>query len=145
MYRLHNSSEHSGVTNMYSLSQSRSGTPTQVLGGSGNQTSALLHSQPPHQPGILVGGANHPSNHAASHHAASNLGYPHVHNHNTTASQFTLQLDELDQMQMMQHQQGMDSQVNGGMSHSHTLPHNLSHQSKLGFIHILYTRGMILR
>ena len=130
MYRLHNSSEHSGVTNMYSLSQSRSGTPTQVLGGSSNQTAALLHSQPPAQPGILVGGANHPSNNPASHHAASNLGYPHHHNHATTASQFTLQLDELDQMQMMQHQPGIDSQVNGGMSHSHTLPHNLSHQSK---------------
>ena len=112
---------------MYSLSASRSGTPTQVLGG-GNQTSALLHTQPHTQPGILVGGAHHPSNNAS--HAASNLAYPHVHNH--TASQFTLQLDELDQMQMMQqHQQGIiDGQVNGGMSHSHTLPHNLSHQSK---------------
>merc|ERR1719412_2848021 len=33
-------------------------------------------------------------------------------------------------MQMMQqHQQGIiDGQVNGGMSHSHTLPHNLSNQ-----------------
>ena len=119
---------------MYSLSQSRSGTPTQVLGGSSNQTSALLHSQPPAQPGILVGGANHPSNNPGSLHAASNLGYPHVHNHATTASQFTLQLDELDQMQMMQHQQGMNPQVNGGMSHSHTLPHNLSHQSKSAFL-----------
>ena len=111
---------------MYSLSASRSGTPTQVLGG--NQTSALLHAHPHTQPGILVGGANHPSNSAS--HAASTLAYPHVHNH--TASQFTLQLEELDQMQMMQqHQQGIiDGQVNGGMSHSHTLPHNLSNQSK---------------
>ena len=133
MYRLHNSSEHSGVTNMYSLSASRSGTPTQVLGGGGTQTSALLHSQPyPHQPGILVGGANHPSNHPG--HVSNTLSYPqHAHNH--TASQFTLQLDELDQMQMMQHQQGgADGQLNGGMSHSHTLPHNLSHQSKFNYV-----------
>ena len=33
---------------MYSLSASRSGTPTQVLGG--NQTSALLHAQQHTQP-----------------------------------------------------------------------------------------------
>ena len=135
MYRLHNSSEHSGVTNMYSLSASRSGTPTQVLGGGGTQTSALLHSQPyPHQPGILVGGANHPSNHPG--HVSNTLSYPqHAHNH--TASQFTLQLDELDQMQMMQHQQGgADGQLNGGMSHSHTLPHNLSHQSKINYVNV---------
>jgi hypothetical protein len=119
---------------MYSLSASRSGTPTQVLGG--NQTSALLHQQPHIQPGILVGGVHHPSNHAS--HAASNLAYPHVHNQ--TASQFTLQLDELDQMQMMQqHQQGiMDGQVNGGMSHSHTLPHNLSHQSKYFYVQSIH-------
>ena len=134
MYRLHNSSEHSGVTNMYSLSASRSGTPTQVLGG--NQTSALLHSQHHSQPGILVGGANHPSNNPSHVAASSSLMYPHHVHNNQTASQFTLQLDELDQMQMMHHQQqGIDGHqvVNGGMSHSHTLPHNLSHQRKFSF------------
>ena len=124
MYRLHNSSEHSGVTNMYSLSASRSGTPTLVLGNN-SQTSALLHTNPHAMgtgTGILIGGANHPSNHAV---ASTNLAHPHLHNHN--ASQFTLQLDELDQMQMMQQQQLEAEQPNGGMSHSHTLPHNLSH------------------
>ena len=125
MYRLHNSSEHSGVTNMYSLSASRSGTPTQ-----GNQTSGFHHNNPHTQVGtgmgILVGGVNHPSHNAS--HAASSLAYnPQIHNH--TASQFTLQLDELDQMQMIQ-QQAMDGQTNGGMSHSLTLPHNLSHRGK---------------
>ena len=108
---------------MYSLSASRSGTPTQVIGS--NQTSALLHTHPHTGTGILVGGINHPSNNAS--HAATSLAYPHNH---TTASQFTLQLDELDQMQMIQQQQAIDGQANGGMSHSHTLPHNLSHQSK---------------
>ena len=106
MYRLHNTSEHSGVTNMYSLSNmaSRSGTPVQ-----GQTTSAMLHHGGSHSQllgagtGILVGGPNH--------RATINPQYG----------------DMVD----------VGSINNGGgggggtaLSHSHTLPHNLSHHNR---------------
>ena len=99
MYRLHNTSEHSGVTNMYSLSNmaSRSGTPVQ-----GQTTTAALMHHPSYAAsqnnllgagtGILVGGPNH--------HATINPQYG------------------------MEHLNGSSI-----LSHSHTLPHNLSHHN----------------
>nr|XP_040564155.1 LOW QUALITY PROTEIN: uncharacterized protein LOC121114297 [Lepeophtheirus salmonis] len=76
MYRFHNASEHSGVTNMYSLSggASRTGTP-QLNSGHYHR---MMHEE-----------------------TAAALSHHHRH-----------------------------YQRNGGMSHSHTLPHNLSHHSK---------------
>ena len=106
MYHLHTTSEHSGVTNMYSLSNaaSRSTTPLPMGGLQGVQGVV------PPGGGILVGGPNH---HASQH---------HLH-----ASQ--LLIDGL----VEPHNQFHLIQLNNGpasISHSHTLPHNLSHHGK---------------
>ena len=83
MYRLHNSSEHSGVTNMYSLSNaggSRSGTPTQLQ--QQHQAQQLQQQQ------------------------------QQTHQQLRAAQQYLLE---------------DNTRLNGGISHSYTLPHNLSH------------------
>ncbi len=104
LYHLHTTSEHSGVTNMYSLSNaaSRSNTPL-PLGL--HQASGVV----PPGGGILVGGPNH---HASQHHLHTSQ----------------LLIDGLDNQYHL-------IQLNGGgnaISHSHTLPHSMSHHSGKG-------------
>jgi hypothetical protein len=97
MYRLHNTSEHSGVTNMYSLSNagggsSRSNTPIpQIRQQQQHQQQQQQHQQP----------------------------------------HYILDNDQVSLMQQQQqHHFGTLGNTNGGISHSYTLPHNLSHHQQ---------------
>jgi len=104
MYRLHNTSEHgSGVTNMYSISNaaSRAATPMQ-MGGGGDQL-VMLSGNPDHR---------------------------HHHHHHYHQQQQQQQQHHQQQQQLL-----LEDRIhpNGdliGLSHSHTLPHNLSHHLK---------------
>merc|ERR550532_1704440 len=102
MYRLHNTSEHgSGVTNMYSISNAASRAATPLqIGGSDH---LVLLTNTGGGNGNTMGGDRH-------HH--------HHHHHHQQQQQLLLE-DRIH--------------PNGdliGLSHSHTLPHNLSHHMK---------------
>ncbi len=95
MYRLHNTSEHSGVTNMYSLSNAGTGGSTSRANTPVPQLRQPQH-HPQHQQQYLIDGGDHVS--------------------------------------LMQQQYGVigGGNTNGGISHSYTLPHNLSQQLSVG-------------
>jgi len=103
MYRLHNTSEHgSGVTNMYSISNaaSRAATPMQ-MGGGGDQL-VMLSGNPDHR---------------------------HHHHHHYHQQQQHQQHHQQQQQLLLEDRIHPNGDLIG-LSHSHTLPHNLSHHLK---------------